>query len=301
MAVENARASSERMTHGKKPHANNNALKPEEQGAEMKTFLAAAALASIVAINGATAADMPAKAPVAAPSYSYDWSGFYLGLNAGAAIDPAHFKTSTVHSDIGYFEDTAVGPIADAGDRKVRTPGFTGGIQAGYDWQISNTVLGIEADFNYMGVKGSAVSSAVYPENAPDSFTVKQSLKTDWLLTVRPRVGWAANNWLFYVTGGLALTRIKGAFIFADTIGASESASMSRTRAGWALGGGVEYRISGPWSLKIEYLRVDFGSVSTTSTNLSLDEVKYPSNPFTHSIRLSDDIVRVGLNYRFHP
>ena len=74
----------------------------------------ATVLAGLTIISPAYAADMPAKAPVASPSSSYDWSGFYLGLNAGAAIDPAHFKTSTVFSAPGYFDDTSVGPIADA-------------------------------------------------------------------------------------------------------------------------------------------------------------------------------------------
>src|SRR5262245_30807328 len=104
----------------------------------------ASMLAGLTIITPAYAADMPAKAPVAAPSYSYDWSGFYLGLDAGAAIDPAHFKTSAVSG--GYFDPTNIEPIASASDRKVRTPGFIGGIQAGYNLQINNTVFGIDAD-----------------------------------------------------------------------------------------------------------------------------------------------------------
>lgn len=265
----------------------------------MKKFLGGVAIAAMAATSAASASDLPAKAPMAAPLYN--WSGFHAGFNAGGALDPAHFQTSTVFDLNGYFALTSVPAVNAAGDRKVHTPGFVGGIQAGYDWQTSNTVLGIEADFNYMGIKGSAVSSAAYPEFAPDTFTIRQSLKANWLLTVRPRIGLAANNWLFYVTGGLAVAKIKADFTFFDTIGATENASISQTKAGWALGGGIEYGIAGPWSLKVEYLHLDFGDLSTTSISLSQGGDNFPINPFTHSVKFSDGIVRAGLNYRFHP
>jgi outer membrane immunogenic protein len=106
---------------------------------------------------------------------------------------------------------------------------------------------------------------------------------------------------LVYITGGLAVTQIKGDFLFTDTFAtARESASISATKAGWALGGGFEYAWSGPWSVKVEYLHLDFGSVSTTSTNLTAfaGPIAFPTNVFTQSIKLSNDIVRLGINYR---
>jgi outer membrane immunogenic protein len=245
-------------------------------------FVTAVAAGGFVA--SAFAADMPVKAPpMMAPAYN--WSGFYVGVNAGAAVDPAHVQTTTVYSATGYFASTSVPAIASAGDQTFHTPGFTGGIQAGYNWQINQTVLGLETDFNYMGLKGSTTNSALYPCCAPTSFTINQSVKTDWLFTLRPRLGWAANNWLFYVTGGLAATQIKADYLFTDTFAtANESASINKTKAGWALGGGVEYGLAGPWSLKAEYLHVDFGSVSTTSTNLTTNvgATAWPTNVYTH-------------------
>ena len=68
------------------------------------------------------------------------------------------------------------------------------------------------------------------------------SVSSDWLTTLRPRVGFAANNWLVYVTGGLAVANLKSNFSFTDTFaGATKLASISKTKAGWTVGVGTEY------------------------------------------------------------
>lgn len=267
-----------------------------------RALIAAVAVGVLSASTmAASAADLPIKAPALAPVYN--WTGFYVGVNAGAAFGRAHDQTTTVFDPAGYFGTTSVPAIATAGDQTMNKAGFTGGVQLGYNWQIQNAVIGLETDFSYMGVRASTSNTALYPCCAPTNFTINQSAKTDWLFTLRPRLGWASNNWLLYVTGGLAVTQIKGDFSFSDTFAAaSESASISKTKAGWALGGGFEYGFAGPWTVKLEYLHVDFGSVSTTSTNLAFGGFGgggvSPVNVYTHSIKMSDDIVRLGLNYR---
>ena len=102
---------------------------------------------------------------------------------------------------------------------------------------------------------------------ASNGFTVNSSVSSDWLITLRPRVGFAANNWLVYVTGGLAVANLKSNFSFTDTFaGATESASISKTKAGWTVGVGTEYALMNGWSVKAEYLYVDLGSENTTSS-----------------------------------
>jgi outer membrane immunogenic protein len=266
--------------------------------------LAAAALGAVVGINAAAAADLPARTYTKAPAMaaSYDWTGFYLGVNAGGAWSQSDAATTTVFSPIGYFATTSPGAIAIAGAQSINASGFTGGLTAGYNWQASNIVFGLESDFNYLGLKGSSTGSGIYPCCAPTGFTVNSSVSTDWLITLRPRVGVAANNWLFYVTGGLAIGNVKSNFNFTDTFAtAAESASMSQTRTGWTVGAGTEYALMNGWSVKAEYLYVDLGRQSTTSTNLvaSVPPFVFPSNVYTHSIDLRTNIVRVGLNYKF--
>ena len=148
-------------------------------------------------------------------------------------------------------------------------------------------------------MKGSATGSAIYPCCAPTGFTVNSSVSSDWLITLRPRVGIAANNWLVYVTGGLAVANLKGDFSFTDTFaGATESASISKTKAGWTVGVGTEYALMNGWSVKAEYLYVDLGSENTTSRNL-VAGAPHPENVFSHSVDLRSNIVRGGLNYKF--
>ena len=133
----------------------------------------------------------------------------------------------------------------------------------------------------------------------PDSGT---TVSTDWLLTVRPRIGIANGNWLFYATGGLAVSNLKGNFTFTDTFGpAAESASFNTTKAGWTAGGGVEVGLGGNWTAKAEYLYLDFGAESVTSTNLTafVPPIAFPTNTFTHSADLKANIARAGVNYRF--
>lgn len=279
----------------------------------MKTLSLAIGL-SLVGMSAAAAADMsPAPIYTKAPMMmapAYNWTGFYLGGTAGGAWGSSDPTTSTVFSGPGYFAVTSVPAVNAAGLQHVSPSGFTGGIEAGYNWQLGNWVWGIETDFQAFDLQGSAKSSAFYPGFLPGMFTIASNVSTSWLFTARPRLGFAANNWLFYATGGLAVTDLKGSFAFGDNCGsvagcngpgapnAAEAAAFSSTKAGYTVGGGIEAGIGGGWTLKAEYLFVDFGT--TTVGGLIAPPLNGSNtNPFTHSADLRANIVRAGLNYRF--
>jgi len=135
------------------------------------------------------------------------------------------------------------------------------------------------------------------------------------LATIRGRLGVASDNWLFYVTGGAAFTDYRANFQFADLCGTYagcgggggfpvgfETASISAVRAGYAIGGGVETKLQGNWSVKAEYLYVNFGNVSTGGLLTGATQIGAGSNnnPFTNSANLSASIVRLGLNYKIN-
>jgi outer membrane immunogenic protein len=129
---------------------------------------------------------------------------------------------------------------------------------------------------------------------------MSSQVSADWLATIRGRIGFlAAPTWLVYATGGAAIAEVKGNFNFTDTFGATESVAIRDTRLGWTAGVGTEYAFGGGWSLKAEYLYVDLGRSTATSTNLLDGVTQYPSNVFTHSVDLKSNIVRVGVNYKF--
>jgi outer membrane immunogenic protein len=233
---------------------------------------------------------------------AYNWTGFYVGGNVGGQWGSADPTTSTVYdpSFFGYFASSSIPAIAAVGSQHVNSSSVTGGFTAGYNWQVSSAVFGLEGDINYFGFKGSATGSALYPCCAPFGFTVSSSVSADWLATIRGRIGFLATpNWLLYATGGAAIAEVRGNFNFTDTFGATESGSIRDTRVGWTAGLGGEYAVGNGWSFKAEYLYVDLGRSTVTSSNLVWAGGAFPTNPFTHSVDLKSNIVRVGVNYKF--
>lgn len=267
----------------------------------MKRLIVALVTVAISAV-AAFAADLPTKAPVVAPPV-YSWTGFYVGLNAGGAWSESDPNTATVFSPTGYFATTSVPAVNGVGNQLVDRSGFTGGVTGGYNWQVSHIVVGVEADFNYFHMSGSALGGAVYPCCAPTSFLLASSVSSDWLATVRGRVGFLATPaLLLYGTGGLAVANVKTNWLFTDTFAtANESAAISETRYGWTAGAGGEYALMNGWSIKAEYLHVDLGSTNATSTNLTAftPAIAFPTNVFAHSVSFRSDIGRVGINYKF--
>ncbi|OAF14162.1 outer membrane protein [Bradyrhizobium neotropicale] len=267
----------------------------------MKKFLLAVA-SVVLGAASAQAADLAAhytKAPVMAPAYN--WTGFYVGGNVGGQWGSSDPTTSTVWSPSGYFIGNNVRALNAVGAQHVNSSSVTGGFTAGYNWQVNQAVFGLEGDINYFGFKDSATGSAKYPCCA-SSFTVNSSVSADWLATIRGRIGFLATpSWLIYATGGAAIADVKANFNFTDTDdAATESGSIRDTRVGWTAGVGGEYAVGNGWSLKAEYLYVDLGRATTTSTNLTgLTQGPFPSSVFTHSVDLKSNIVRVGVNYKF--
>ncbi|MER3430484.1 MAG: hypothetical protein C4324_05480 [Blastocatellia bacterium] len=134
------------------------------------------------------------------------------------------------------------------------------------------------------------------------TFTVAQSLKTDWFFKARPRVGFTLGDALIYGTGGLTVTRTDYRARLTDTFASeNESCPINKTRAAWTAVGGVEYKVANKWSVKGEVVFTAFRGATTTSTHLTAftPPIAYPRNPFTHSIYAKYHLLRFGVNYHF--
>lgn len=170
-----------------------------------------------------------------------NWAGFYVGLNAGAAWGRSSANTSVACDEIfsppAYMCAPGVGAenvaaVNASGTGTMTSTGFTGGVQAGYNWQTNNFVYGLETDFGAFNLRGSRQGSAAYPVGGPglgfpSAYTVGSSFDTDWLFTFRGRLGWALPSGLMiFATGGVAVTHLTVANSFSDDFGggASESA-----------------------------------------------------------------------------
>jgi outer membrane immunogenic protein len=237
----------------------------------------------------AAAALYIAPALAAPPAPMFNWSGFYVGGNAGGAWSKVHVQ---MLSGSGTPIDAQAENNAET--LGLRSNAFIGGGQGGYNWQAGFVVLGLETDFNSLHLRNSQ-GPATFRFGSPGTFSVTQSVNTNWLFTARPRLGIATNNLLIYGTGGVAVTDLHYNEAFTDnaTGNASENARISKTKGGWTAGGGVEIALLGNWSAKAEYLHAEFGGVTTSAVN-NVAEVNI------HNVStLRVDMVRAALNYRF--
>ncbi len=241
-----------------------------------------------------------------------NWTGFYVGLNAGAARGHSDVATSIpcagLVSPPAYFCAGAspgiAAPVAAAGTGSMSRTGFTGGVQAGYNWQINSLVLGAELDVGAFDVGGSRAVSQLTVTGGlavPGGtvYTVASALDTDWLFTARGRIGWAFGNALLFATGGLAVTNVEASHSYVDTNvngPATGAWRASETRTGWTIGGGFEWAFARNWSVKAEYLYLDFGSITASGL------VTQPGG-YVHAISTTTDltahIARAGVNFRF--
>src|SRR4051812_9967347 len=265
----------------------------------------------------ASVARAPGTAEPAAATYN--WTGAYVGFNTGAALGTYDTSKTTTPSPTYLSNPANIAAVNAAGQQQIKRSGFIGGVQAGYNWQLGRALFGIEADLNYLHMGGATTSGAVRypvstgfiftgpPPRAINQFIVYSYADADWLLTLRPRAGITADNWLFYATGGLALTRLKGQSLFTDGnalvdgTAAVQEADVKTWKAGYTVGGGVETAISNRLRFKAEYSFVDFPTVQLheTSNNLATFFVPPASQTFSQSMKLQMHLFRLGLNYRF--
>jgi len=227
----------------------------------------------------------------------YNWTGYYVGVTAGGAW--GQYDPRTAASEGSHFNATAAESVTAAGAQRITPWGFAAGIEGGYNWQVGNLLVGLEADLQALHLNGATTNHSGYGLSSGasnNSFTITSYGNANWLFTARPRVGFVTpNQWLVYITGGLALTQVQTDFSFIDGLGAEESGRLNAVRAGYAVGGGVEVPLTDRLSVKADYLHVDFADAAgaVTANSGTAGQV------FTHSSNLRADIVRAGLNYRF--
>jgi len=209
----------------------------------------------------------PTKAPVVAPAAP--WTGPYVGVHVGHGSYDAEDKSLLPAVFAPFY------------DGKFDGDGWLAGVQAGYDHQWGNLVLGIVADYSWSGMDGSKSIAGGF-------VTIPHEIES--FGTARLRGGFAWDNLLLYGTVGAAYAQTKTSINIGPGI---FSTSAETDRVGWAYGLGGEWRFAPNWSLGAEWLRLDFGT----------DNVAF-STPFLGIVAgvpvdLDADIIRANLNYRW--
>jgi len=254
----------------------------------------------------AVAADLPFKSPQSTAAPVPNWTGFYVGLNAGGTLarsgDPSTSASCLAAPGFAtpYFGCPDALAVAAGGTGSMSKAAFIGGAQAGYNWQVNAVVLGGEADFDSFHVRLSRTGSGVLP-TLGGPFAITTSASTDWLFTARGRIGWAFDNLLLYGTGGLAETYLNASNSYTDAgLGGGGPGAgawnASATKFGWTAGAGLEWALKRNWSVKAEYLFVKFGSIN--ASGVVVNSGGYGSAIST-STDLTANIARAGVNYKF--
>jgi outer membrane immunogenic protein len=246
-----------------------------------KILLGSVALVALGLAAPASAADLAArpytKAPPPMVAAIYDWSGFYIGLNAGGGWS---HKCWDLVNDLGVV----VAPAVREGCHDA-TGALAGG-QIGYRWQASSWVFGLEAQGDWANLRGTNLSSPLAIPGATNRS------KIDALGLFTGQVGYAWSNVLWYVKGGAAVAddKYEG---FATATGLVFDRA-SETRWGAVVGTGIEFGFAPNWSVGFEYDHAFMGS-----RNVNFTSTPVPVFSRTDHIHQDIDMATVRVNYRW--
>jgi outer membrane immunogenic protein len=262
-----------------------------------KLFLGSALLVAS-SLGTAFAADL-GIAPGAVPAYT-NWSGCYVGASAGTSSGHSSgFSTTPSTLALGFASVAGGFPITNS----FNLSGFIGGFQGGCNYQVGAWVWGFEVDGSATNKSGQTFGNGTTTPTSigplPTNPGVIYELQERWLTTARGRLGWTIwNNAMIYVTGGGAWAKIDASEWLAG-FPAITGVQQSVWRSGWTVGGGLEYALGYGWSVKSEYLYVDFGDFNTITGCPSVG-LGCPAGAATNlNVNLKDHIFRAGMNYKF--
>src|SRR5262245_39455809 len=267
-----------------------------------KLFLGSVALVALGLVAPAAFAAEKAVpyTPPPPPVPVYTWTGCYVGASAGTSYGTSTHSTvanSVLTSNVAAPTPlpVAVGAGSNITD-SFNLSGFIGGFQGGCNYQVGAWVWGIEVDGSATNKEGQAQELAIAPL-VPSRVNWVSQTQERWLVTARGKLGlagfWGWDKSMIYVTGGGAWAKIDASEFLLGTF-LNTGHQESNTRGGWTVGGGIEYALGYGWSVKGEYLYVDFDHYTT-----------FNSPPFGNGniaprdVKLNDHIFRAGMNYRF--
>lgn len=231
-----------------------------------------------------------------------NWAGFYVGGNIGGAFD-----TADLTLDLGGLWDTRLPHTRDVGEglgsKNLEANGLIAGGFFGYNHQWNSWVLGVEANFDYLGLRDSFNSGLQFVAGDGGNVVgLRQSFETHYLVTVAPRIGYAWNRLLLYGTGGVAFgdIRFSQKLVELDN-GMQQEGSSDDTKVGWTVGTGVEYCLTQHWRARLEYRYTDLGCAdfSTSATPTPVRPADFSGFTGHHEACLTFHSVTAGLAYQF--
>jgi outer membrane immunogenic protein len=231
-----------------------------------------------VIAGSARAADLPVDrngyVPVVPAVRLFNWTGFYVGGNVGYGL---------AHDSLDISPNGRLLSIPES------LTGAIGGVQVGANWQIVNTVFGIEADVQGSGQSHSTALTRTIAATSltPTITAISNTDKVTSFGTLRARAGIASNHALAYVTAGLGYL----SFSSNVTLAGLGSASFSGTELAGVFGAGMEFAFLEHWTAKAEYLFLQTRNISSSPFATAPSVVL--------NTRIYENIFRAGVNYLF--
>jgi outer membrane immunogenic protein len=253
---------------------------------------------------GANAAEMTSLPPLPPGNSWYNWTSLYIGGNVGGAWG----TTSAQGTDASPLGTSAYSGSANSS-------GWVAGGQAGANFQFADRwVVGAVADGDWSRISSSSSGCSIITTGASAGLASgcgTRNVQLNDFGTVRGRVGYAFSNLLFYGTGGWAWGNSAGTHTTtcvsstvahcpgASTTFTGGTASFSNALNGWAAGAGIEWGFLRSWTVRMEYLHVEFDNVQTGFGTTLTTARGTSSVASSISSNNGFDMVRVGLNYLF--
>jgi outer membrane immunogenic protein len=204
----------------------------------MKKLLMIGVAVGVMSVSSTAAMSADVSAPVA-----FDWTGLYFGGYVGYT----NFDTEILGADNSF-------------------DGITGGGIIGANYQIDQIVMGLEGDIGFTGANGNFVAPIAHSQDV------------DMTYAVRARLGYAADNTLFFLQGGVAFAEFG-----ADAGGVS---ILDDTLTGWQIGAGVEHAFTENITVRLDGLYTDYGNTD----DITVAPAGFDVINFT---------VRLGVNFLF--
>lgn len=246
---------------------------------------------------------------VAAPIWQGPYIGAYFGAGFGNNDTTTNIGTVT---DLSYFTNANNIAIVNQSGSWTKHPiSLIGGIQAGHDWSWQQMVFGVIVDYGTLSLSSSNhVPNITFLDNS-DQYSIYTSIKTNWLFTLRARLGYQtiiyAQPTLFYLTSGMAMTQLKVANVYTDnsSLAGAGSGYLAENQIGWALGAGIEVLAYCNMSVSLEYLYVQIPSatteafISNTAEGFGIPALSL-TNPFNTRGKFYGNLIKITMNYRFN-
>jgi outer membrane immunogenic protein len=228
-----------------------------------KTLLSLLAATSLTGV--AHAGDLPSsKAPPAAPVIDSSWTGWYGGVQGGGAFGNTQFE----QPNIAYSS-------------KWKNNGVIGGVHFGYNYQIQQFLIGVQADGDVLSVAGTGGGGN------PAFTNSNVTSHHDWLASIGGRLGYIyKNNILLYAIGGYSAIDAQSATYSAGV----QNGQISTSYNGYNVGGGVEYAFTRNWSANLEYRYYDFSKFNALYTGKTV--------AFSEQTKFA--VARIGVSYHWN-